>query len=734
MRIRTRLLLLVLAVLVPAFLAATFGIGYMYEEERTFHRESMRETARALALVIDKEVATREALLKALAESPALNKRDFEGFYRHAQALAKERDVAIILHKTDGVEQIVNTRHPYGSQLPAMLPIARQLRAEHAADATVVSNLYLPPVGQEYSFAIQVPVKRDGKVLYYLVMGSYVTQLQSVFAEQSLPHEWLAGIVDRHGMLLARSKDPDKFIGKPVRDDFAKALLIGDGFHEGMTLAGVRATAFFSRAPTSGWTFFVSVPNSTLKRPAEDTALLMGGISLLLIAITALAALAIARRTARSVEALRRSAEALGRGERVAREHTGTLEIDAVNAAMMQAGEEIRSARSDLEQRVAEAVASAERSQRALLQAQKLEALGRLTGGIAHDFNNILQTVATGLELAQLRSTEPLAISALESCKRAVHRAAELTRQLGAFGRVQDARLETIDPHRQLLEMKTLLRSGLRGDIDFQLDVPMHLWPVTVDPLQFELALLNLTINARDAMSSGGVLQLQARNETLNVQTGDLAPGQYLRITVADNGEGMTADVLAKALDPFFTTKSVGKGSGVGLPQAYGFARQSGGTLVLRSQPGAGTQVMLYLPRVHRPMTQPRQDTDMPVHKAQGETLLFVEDDPLVRDVVSPALEAAGFRVLRAADGEQALRMLEAGEHIDVLFTDIVMPGSLNGIELAERARARFPDMPVVLATGYTEQRVQMPAVRTLAKPYEVSQVVDALLEALSAR
>lgn len=731
MRIRTRLLLLVLAVLVPAFLVAAFGIVYMYKEERAFHRENMRETVRALALVIDKEVARKEALLQTLAASPTLDRGDFEAFYRYAQTLAAQRDVAIILHHVNGIDQVINTRLPYGSALPSMLPVARQLRSQYPPDVTLITNLYTPPVGQGHSFAVQVPVMRGGKVMYYLVMGSYVKELQSVFNEQGLPQEWHAGIVDRNGVLLARSKDPEKFVGMPVREDFAAALRTGEGFHEGRTLAGLPATAFFSRAPISGWTFFVSVPSSVLKQPAENAALLMAAISLCVIVLTALAAIAIARRTARSVESLRRSAERLGRGERIEHVHTGTLEIDAVNNAIVRAGGDIRDARAGLELRVAEAVASAERSQRALLQAQKLEALGRLTGGIAHDFNNVLQTVSTGLELVHLHTAEPLAVSAVETCKRAVQRASELTRQLAAFGRVQDARLETIDPNRQLTEMKTLLHSGLRADIDFQLDVPPQLWPVTVDPLQFELALLNLTINARDAMPAGGILQLQARNETIHIQAGELAPGDYLRLTVADNGEGMSAEVLAKALDPFFTTKSVGKGSGMGLPQAYGFARQSGGTLILRSRPGEGTQVVLYLPRAGRPADAPRPDNRLPERKAGSEMVLFVEDDPLVRDVVPPALKDAGFRVVWAADGEQALRMLDAGERIDLLFTDIVMPGSLNGIDLAQQVQARFPAVRVVLATGYTEQRVQLPGVRTLAKPYEVSQAVDALLDSL---
>src|SRR6478672_11562691 len=259
---------------------------------------------------------------------------------------------------------------------------------------------------------------------------------------------------------------------------------------------------------------------------------------------------AVGRATARPIEVLRVSAERLGRGEPVAPVASGIVEMDAVNVAMAQASEQIRGARDDLERRVAEAVAVAERSQRALLQAQKLEALGRLTGGIAHDFNNVLQTLSTGLQLARLSSPDGRAASAIDTCQRAVQRAVELTRQLMAFGRVQEARLETIALPERIEAMAPMLAGSLRGDIDLRIDAPSDLWPVTVDPLQFELALLNLAINARDAMPAGGTLRLEARNETRDAADDGLAPGDYVRLSLTDSGEGMPQEVLAKAVEP----------------------------------------------------------------------------------------------------------------------------------------------------------------------------------------
>jgi signal transduction histidine kinase/CheY-like chemotaxis protein len=469
-----------------------------------------------------------------------------------------------------------------------------------------------------------------------------------------------------------------------------------------------------------------------MRRSAVRASTMVAGISLLLLCLAIAGALVVGRSTAKSIEALRRSAESLGRGEPVTATLSGIVEMDAVSTAMVQAGDEIRSGKAELERRVEEAVAVAERSQRALLRGQKLEALGRLTGGIAHDFNNVLQTLTTGLDMARVRSDDPRVTSALEACQRAVQRATELTSQLMVFGRVQDARLETVDLPAQIAAMTPLLKGALRSDIQLRLDIADKLWPVTMDPLQFELVVLNLTINARDAMPRGGCLQIEVRNETVNEPLSEIAPGDYVRLCITDTGEGMTQEVLAQAFDPFFTTKGIGKGSGLGLPQAYGFAKQSGGALILHSKPGEGTAAALYLPKSDRPVSQAQPGSSV-VQKtaASGALVLFVEDDPLVREVVAPALEASGFKVTVANNGEQALALLEAKERIDLVFSDIIMPGRVNGIDLADIIQARFPRVRVVLATGYTDRRVQTPGIRILAKPYEVAQIVEALQQEL---
>lgn len=730
MRIRSRLLLLTLAILVPAFFGSAIAVAYVFQEQQEVVRDNLKETARALALVLDKELATREAVLRALAASPALPQADLKSFHQHARSVGDQRDVAIILSDAGGA-QLVNTRLPFGAPLPHMLPQERELRARYGPQATLVSNLYVAPVGKPvHSFAIQIPLLREGKVSHFLTMGSHASQLQSVLEQQRLPADWHATIIDRAGIVVARSKEPEKYVGKPVREELRAKLAAGEGLHEGVTLGGLPATAFFSRAPRSEWVFLIGVPQTVIQGTALRATALMAGISLLLLGLAVAAALVAGRRIAQPIEALRLAAERLGRNEAVTPQTSGIAEMDAVNAAMVQASDRLRSANAELEQRVAEALSGYERSQRALVQAQKLEALGRLTGGIAHDFNNVLQTLTTGLQAAAHGAPESLQ-RLLASCQRAVARGSKLTRELMAFGRVQELRVETVNLAAWLSRIQPLMAGMLPSNIHFETDLGPQLWPVTVDPVQLELALLNLVMNARDAMPRGGSVVLRVGNETVRTPSAELEAGDYVALVLSDTGEGMTDDVIARAFDPFFTTKSAGKGSGMGLAQTYGFARQAGGALSLQSQPGQGTTATLRLPRA-RQTAAAGEAGDVPVLPAlhARRRVLLVEDDALVRETVSAALEASGFDISTAASGDEALQMLHDGARFDVVFSDVVMPGTLSGLDLAEVIAQRWPGTRMVIATGYADRSIDLPGVRALPKPYGLQQAVDALNQA----
>lgn len=740
MRIRTRLLILILAILVPAFIAALLAVGYVYLEERRAQENSVKETVRAFALLVDNELETWEATLHALATSPSLEKGDLNEFYRHARALAPTADTAILLLDLDG-HQLINTRVPPGTPLPTKrMSNIDALIALHGAERTLVSDLFMPAIGDEHDFVLQVPVHVNGRLRWFLSISVNAGMLQRLIERQRFPADWQAVIVDRADRIIARTYEARQFRGHLVTDMARREFAAHpEGIFSNRNLNGIRMTGFFSTVPDVGWRVMVTIPRTELQRVPLRAATFLAAIMAVLLILASLGARWFARRAIIPIESLGRSAEDLAAGREVRYVPQGVREIDAVAERMAGASGQILRAQAELERRVAEAVAANEQAQTALVRGQKLEALGRLTGGIAHEFNNLLQTLTTALQLAALTTTQPKVQGLIDTCKRTVSRATALTTRLGSFGRVQDAKLATVDPGEQVRGSMQLIRGVLRQGTRLDVECADGVWPVTVDPLQFDLALLNLAINARDAMESaadtavadGGRLAIEVSNCAVEPAP-NRAGGDHVRVRVLDSGCGMPPDVLARAFDPFFTTKAPGQGSGLGLPQAYAFATQSQGWLTLASKVGEGTTIDIYLPRSQQPLSPaPGRPVAAPLARAGGR-VLFVEDDPLVREAVVRALEDAGFDVLVAPDGDKALAMLDAGLDADVVFSDVVMPGEISGIDLAGLLRTRRPGLPVVLATGYTDQRAVIPGVQILAKPYEIDQVVE-LLATLSA-
>lgn len=732
MRIRTRLLILVLSVLVPSFVAAALAVAYVYTEEQKNQSKGISEATRAFALLVDNELQARAGVLRTLANSPSLDSGDLEVFYRHARSMTPSAGTAVILIDLSG-RQLLNTRVPFGNVVPnRRWSNMRQLMQRYGADRTLVSDLFVGPVGKRYDFTIQVPVKLDGDIVYYLVMAINASSLQSLLARQHFPAAWIATVVDRNGRVAARSRGAELFLGKLVRQGTRTRLAsVREDIFESITLEGIEVRSFFSTVPNVDWKVLVSIPSDEIGRVPQRVAAFLATIMALLLVLGMLAARRFANQAIGPIERLGRSAEGLGNGQELTYQPQGLAEIDSVARRMAEASTQIRHSKQELEQRVAEAISATERAQSALLKGQKLEALGRLTGGIAHEFNNLLQTLTTALQLAAMTSNQPKVQGLIETCKRTVSRATALTGQLGSFGRVQEARLVTIDVVDQVRSAVRLVKGVLPQGTGLQVRCDDCLWPVTVEPLQFDLALLNLAINARDAMPEGGTLRIDAQNVQLQQPQGKLEAGDYVLITVTDSGTGMAPEVLAKALDPFFTTKTLGQGTGLGLPQAYAFAAQAHGTLILNSTPGQGTSVEIYLPRSTTPVAVPAA-RPQPVAGAKG-SVLFVEDDALVRETVAPALTQSGFDVLIAESGDAALAMLDNGAAPHVIFSDIVMPGKISGIDLARIVRQRFPGVPVLLATGYTDQQVSIPGVQVLGKPYAIEKVVAVLAE-MSAR
>ncbi|MFL6636756.1 MAG: ATP-binding protein, partial [Massilia sp.] len=568
MRIRTRLLILILAILVPALLAAVLAVWYVYQEERRAQETSVKEAVRAFTLLVDNELEIREGILRTLANSPALARGDFDTFYHHANSVAPRGETAILLLDRDG-HQLLNTRAAPGAPLPpSRASNLDALMKRDGADRTLVSDLFVSSLSQRHAVAIQVPVHVDGVLRYFLAMSMNAAQLQALLGEQRFPPEWQAAIVDRSGRVIARSVDPDQYRGRSVSSvALAQFAAHREGVFSNNNLAGIPVQAFFSTVPSSNWKVLVSIPTADLRRVPLHAAAFLAAMMAVLLVLASVAARWFARRAAIPIEYLGRSAADLGAGREVHYRPQGIVEIDAVAQRMADASRQILTAQADLEHRVAEAVEASERAQSALIRGQKLEALGRLTGGIAHEFNNLLQTLTTALQLASLTANQPKVLGLIDTCKRTVSRATALTTRLGSFGRVQDARLLTVDPGEQVRGSVQLLRGVLRQGTRMEVHCADDLWPVTLDPVQFDLALLNLAINARDAMPDGGRLIVEVRNCPLE-PTLERTGGDYVLVSVTDTGTGMPPEVLARALDPFFTTKPPGQGSGLGLPQA----------------------------------------------------------------------------------------------------------------------------------------------------------------------
>jgi PAS domain S-box-containing protein len=378
-----------------------------------------------------------------------------------------------------------------------------------------------------------------------------------------------------------------------------------------------------------------------------------------------------------------------------------------------------------------------------LQQAQKMETVGQLSGGIAHDFNNLLTVIIGNAEhlSEQLKARPDLRQFADDICQSG-ERGAELTQRLLAFSRRQLLQPRTIDCRELILSMLKLLKRTLRENIEIRTTFGLGAIQAFADRAQLESAVLNLALNAQDAMPAGGHLtlstELAAIDEDYRSLHPEVASGSYALITVTDDGEGMTAEVIERAFEPFFTTKEVGKGSGLGLSMVYGFAKQSDGHVSIYSEQGLGTTVRIYLPRVATGQPVPEMpDSDDAAPRGQ-ETILIAEDDPFVRSSVIQRVEALGYRVVAAVNGKEALQRLRADPGIDMLFTDIIMPGGMSGWELADHARRIRPGLPVLFTSGYAletlveQGRAQAQAV-VLTKPYRRAELAQRLRDAFAA-
>ncbi|MEX0807531.1 MAG: ATP-binding protein [Dongiaceae bacterium] len=726
MSIRTRLLLLVaLATLLPGIL-----LGFRFFQERASAIDaavdSLSAAVTSIAEDLDEKIQGTAQLHYGLARARDLDARDRAACSRFLSEVREEYP------QYTGILTI----DPDGNLYCDSLQTGRELNLtdrKYFADALLARGgvTMEPAFGRLTGISVMQiahPARSQTGSLKFVLLASlnlqkfaegHQRQLEGTeilfFDDKGTILVWLPG-TERSELVGTSMADTDLFRLAMASDD-ARILEIPDIDGEPQVWA---IAAFPPGVHDSGLHIMVGQPKSDLLADA-NRRFLQGLVTLALVSLLLfggvwmLAEVSIRRQVGR----IAAMATSLGLGDLSARippPHPRG-ELGELMGVLNGAAESLQHQRAAIED-----------LNRKLGQSQKMEAVGQLTGGIAHDFNNLLTIIlgnATALSegLSDNRKLHALA----EMTERAAERGAELTSRLLAFARRQPLEPRVINVNEQVLGMDKLLHRTLGEDIEVKLVQAGGLWKAMVDPGQLENAILNLSINARDAMPNGGRLTIETANahldETYAIGQSEVEPGEYVMVAVSDSGTGMDSATLERAFEPFFTTKEVGKGSGLGLSMVYGFVKQSRGHVRIYSEAGQGTTVKLYLPRAMADAGTAARPPRTATAQGGREKILLVEDDNLVREHVAGQLSGLGYDVVSARDGSEAIEALKRAEDFDLLFTDVVMPGGISGRQLAEAARTLRPTLPVLFTSGYTENAIVHhgrldPGVHLLQKPY----------------
>jgi len=549
------------------------------------------------------------------------------------------------------------------------------------------------PEPEAFSVLVLAPIGRD---------ASAASELLSRGGLRAEVCRDLDGLIDRLGAPVASVLLAEEALYRRDTSVLAKWVKEQPAWSD---LPFVILTSHFTQANLSSW-----------RRELLDT---LGNVSLLERPLQAITLMSTVRAAVRA-RSRQYELKALLDAQAAASVHLEEL-VFARTGELQAANEELRTQMSER--------AHIEES---LRQAQKIEALGQLTGGVAHDFNNLLMVILGGLEMLDHTSEGKRRKLLMDGMRQAAHRGAALTRQLLAFSRRQALQPQAVDLAVQIGGMRELLDRSLGGNAQVQLEFCDTLWPVHVDPGELELVVLNLAVNARDAMPKGGVIIMRAHNVP-SVQF-DGRRRDFVQLSIIDTGIGMSAEVQRRVFDPFFTTKEVGKGSGLGLAQVYGFAQQSGGNVRIESEEGRGTTVTLLLPRsVSAPAANAQSSSDSmlkPSTHGSAGAVLLVEDDDDVAAMAGRMLGTIGYRVHRVASASAALVALAQEGRFDLVFSDIMMPGELDGVELGREVRERGETLPVLLTSGYADAaaaRAESEGFGVLRKPYTLTELASAL-------
>jgi signal transduction histidine kinase len=716
--IQARLTMLALVTAVPLVALAGFAILRTVDDQRAQIQSDVRQMVESFLADVDRQIVAIWAELQVLATSPSLQTGDFRTFDQEMRAALKIRGTSIVLHDTHA-QQLLSTNLPFGAPLPHATNSEMHDRVV-ATGEPQISDLVMGAVLKRPILTLGVPVFRDGEVVYVLAMGLGPEILSALMQEQKLSPDWTAAILDRKGIIVARNRDLDRFLGQPVapmlRQKLAQAI---ESWIPNVTSDGVPVYSTFRRSPMTGWTVAIGLPREFVDAPLRRAQWIAFGGGAAVLALSLTLAWWVGRGIRRPVGALTTAASALGSGRPLDPLIGGVRELDQVGEALCEASAALARNREQLESMVAERtqelaaanerlraeIGAREAVQAALLQVQKMEAMGQLTGGVAHDFNNVLTAISGSLALLERRISDDRSLRLLRTAQRGASRGAKLTEALLAFARKQRLDPVPADLNSVVVDMTEMLHASIGASVEIRHALANELWPVLIDVSQIETALLNIAINARDAMPAGGTLLI----ETANIRAGDGLPEEVagqdcVGVSLRDTGTGMSPEVIEHAFEPFFTTKEIGKGTGLGLSMVFGVVRQSGGTVRIRSRLREGTTVQVYLPRAAESATPGAGRTirTMQPRAASEAHILVVDDDPDVRWITAEDLREIGYLAAEADSGRAALAMLERDEPCDLMIVDLVMTG-LSGVDTVRLARRTRPDLKVLFCSGFAD-------------------------------
>jgi len=731
--IRVLLLLLVGAVWLPAVVGFGLLARSTYIREADGARNDVRRLADNVNLLVERELDKRLVTARTLGASAALARRNFAQFYEEASAATRGTTDWVVL--VDRTQQVVNTHMAY----EGFKPLSRGANSTFIVGDPAVFYTESTPTARVPglgAFAAELSASPPG---YNVIVAFEPQVVQSVVAAVPYADSTLAAVINQNQTIIARSREPEKWIGKTASPIIRERVHEAAGsFVESVTLDGVPSLTYVSRPNRHGWNVVIALPQAALARSAERLTMQALAASGVLMLFGLGIALFFTRRLSAVVVKLRSAAAMVGTGQVPPPVSTGVAEMDDIGVALHRSAVLAADATRTLEAKVQEAVDTAKSAQAKLLQSQKLEAMGRLTGGVAHDFNNLLAIINTNLHIQKVKHPDQAHDGHLQAMGRAIRSGVQLTRQLLSFSRKQSLHPESIPLGTWLPALSALIRSTLGRQNELEIAVDEGVPPVLVDAAELELALINLAVNARHAMPNGGAFRITATaHEDENPQDGGGGRRSFVEICAIDQGVGIAPDVLPHVIEPFYTTRERGVGSGLGLAQVNGFCEQAGGTLHIDTALGRGTRVCMRLPAA--PRDAGRQDAG-PASEANDTLLrgrlLLVEDNTDLADSMQALLGASGLDVVRARSAQEALEFIADldRQSPDVVLSDIAMPGGLTGIDLALQLRTTHPLLPVLLTTGFADKMelAVQSGFDVLQKPVDPRTLLERLRECLT--